>query len=232
MAEMRALIVLASVVAAGCFVEATSGVYVARDDHGTRPAYGLGLAVGIYLDPGPFRLSGGGGADFVHRKANGLESWNAGGSTYGRLDVNTGRRLSRWWPLRGTVAVAAGQGGVGVRMPGGSYEDDSGKGWSAFLGATTGIQAQSLGIALSLGPNVVVTEGALAGHMIAAGPQLRLRLSGIPGGLGTLWAHSNYRPSTASQPSGSGGGSCTPHTVTECRQTFFGRQCLSRNMPC
>lgn len=224
----RALVLVAL---SGCFVEATSGFYVAKDDVRTRPTYGFGLAAGLYLDPGPARLSVGGGADFVKRGTNGIDSLNGGGSTYSRLDVNTGQRLGKWWPIRATAMASLGQGGVAVKGADGTYtNDESGGGWSAFAGLSTGIQANALGINLAVGPSVVSTHSDLAGDMVAIGPQIRLRLSGVVRGLGVLFAHSNYKPSPIEPQVQSN--TCTPHTVTECRDTFFGRQCISRTAPC
>ncbi len=202
----------------GCFVEATSGAYVAKDDQRTRPTYGFGLAAGLYLDPGPARLSFGGGADFVKRSSKAVD---VGGSTYGRLDVNTGQRIGTWWPVRATIAVAGGQGGTAVKGDTGDYElDESGSGWSAFAGLSTGIQAQALGLNLAVGPSVVSTHGD-AGSVTAIGPQVRLRLSGVVRGLGTLFGHYKIvheAPKTHS---------CTTGESTVCRPTFIGQQCTT-----
>lgn len=223
-------LVLLTVVLSGCFIEATSGLYVAKDDERTRPTYGFGLAAGLYLDPGPARLSVGGGADFVKRSTNGVDSLNGGGSTYARLDVNTGKRLGASLPLRATVATSLGQGGVGVRGADGEYtNDESGGGWMAFAGLSTGLQAQALGIWVSVGPSLVSTHSDLAGDMVAVGPQVRVRLSGVVRGLGVLFAHSNYKPSKE-RPIGTR--ECTPTTVQDCSDTPNGRQCITRTVPC
>ncbi len=188
MTRMACLILL---VLGGCYAEVTGGTYLVKDPDGLRSGFGAGASIGMFYEFGKTRVAAGSGADFVHRQTPATESWNAGGGFVARVDAPTAANAPHT-----TVAFGFGAGGVGVRPRGGDGDwtsDPDATGWSLFVGESVGIQGGDLGVRVSLGTNVVRTQSEMAGDMWAAGPQVRITLSGVLSGLVTLMSNSNYK---------------------------------------
>lgn len=164
----------------GCFIEASGGLYQPIGLSGAKPGYQYGVAAGLYIDPGPFRVAVGVGRDIAPINAPAGRATLGAGSYYARVDVNTPLDVAEDVPLR--ITAAALFDGEVVLRPSGSSEDVTlarSHAYSFFLGTTLAFHTGEYGIHLSLGPSFLYARTPFNGvnDYGEAGGQLRVALT-------------------------------------------------------
>ncbi|MBU1238765.1 hypothetical protein KKF84_05540 [Myxococcota bacterium] len=188
-----ALLLLNLLLGQGCYATLTAGGYMAETSEGIKPAYGVGLHVGIYLDIDPVRVALGPGAEYVATKTSDSEHSEGMGVRGGSVEASYSLIHRNWWRGRATGVITFDQGYI-QGTDDTAICDGECAGRSYFLGGTFDIPLKSGSISASAGPHVMTVKSPDQGTYTAVGAQLRITLSVFLRGAGKIFSGYRYTP--------------------------------------
>lgn len=208
------LLGLAALAVAGCYAEASTGLYrVSNGYQQSGPAYEFGIAAGVYVDPRPVHIGIGVGgenawadydndevppAQVRHSTTRGINA-QLGAHLY---DFDEIGQRSLW--LYSGFSVSTDDA-VEIEIADPNLEDFEfdGRAYAFYLAPQLKFwwgptERVGIGLWLSAGPSVIYSDADHFGGTTLTGFQIRYAVYGIPtpkryGGLATLFRHSGYQ---------------------------------------
>ena len=204
---------------AGCYAEATTGIYRVSDGlNQSGPAYEFGFSAGFYIDPKPVHIGVGVGGENMRAEYedDNVPPAEVRHSTMQGLQLQFGGHLFDFAPGVGSIWLfssfsMSNRDAVELEVADPNYPDVDFDGWSyaAFVGpqlkAWFGTTARTgVGVWLAIGPAIMTSDADYFGRSTFAGFQVRYAVYGLPrpsrgGGLATLFRNSTYSPGASLQ---------------------------------